>query len=119
MDEWTNGRSYAWVSGAHKPPRAKDVNAEMLLPILPLAAVHTLGNILTNVSLGKVAVSFTHTIKAMEPFFSVVLSSLFLGDVPSMAVVATLVPIVGGVAMASVTSSKPKPICCSSSHAWC
>jgi solute carrier family 35 protein E1 len=53
--------------------------------------------------LGKVAVSFTHTIKAMEPFFSVVLSSLFLGDVPSMAVVATLVPIVGGVAMASVT----------------
>jgi hypothetical protein len=31
--------------------------------ILPLAAVHTLGNLLTNVSLGKVAVSFTHTIK--------------------------------------------------------
>jgi solute carrier family 35 protein E1 len=62
-----------------------------------------LGNILTNVSLGKVAVSFTHTIKAMEPFFSVVLSSLFLGDVPSLAVVATLVPIVGGVALASVS----------------
>ncbi len=31
--------------------------------ILPLAAVHMLGNLLTNVSLGKVAVSFTHTIK--------------------------------------------------------
>ena len=39
----------------------------------------------------------------MEPFFSVVLSSLFLGDVPSLAVVATLVPIVGGVALASCT----------------
>jgi hypothetical protein len=32
-------------------------------------------------SLGKVAVSFTHTIKAMEPFFSVVLSAMFLGEV--------------------------------------
>lgn len=31
--------------------------------ILPLAGVHTLGNLLTNVSLGRVAVSFTHTIK--------------------------------------------------------
>ena len=31
--------------------------------ILPLATVHTLGNLLTNVSLGRVAVSFTHTIK--------------------------------------------------------
>ncbi len=31
--------------------------------VLPLAAVHTLGNLLTNCSLGSVAVSFTHTIK--------------------------------------------------------
>ncbi len=35
-----------------------------VLSVLPLAAVHTLGNLLTNVSLGQVAVSFTHTIKA-------------------------------------------------------
>jgi hypothetical protein len=54
-----------------------------LLAILPLAMVHTLGNLFTNVSLGKVAVSFTHTIKAMEPFFSVLLSALFLGEVVS------------------------------------
>ena len=90
-----------WASGAYKPPKKMD--AKMLLPIVPLAVVHTLGNVLTNVSLGKVAVSFTHTIKAMEPLFSVVLSSMFLGDVPSAAVVLTLVPIVGGVAMASMT----------------
>jgi hypothetical protein len=38
--------------------------------ISPLAVVHTLGNALTNISLGAVAVSFTHTIKATEPFFS-------------------------------------------------
>ena len=38
--------------------------------ITPLAAVHTLGNALTNISLSSVAVSFTHTIKALEPMFS-------------------------------------------------
>ena len=52
-----------------------------LVAILPLAIVHTMGNLFTNMSLGKVAVSFTHTIKAMEPFFSVVLSAIFLGEV--------------------------------------
>jgi solute carrier family 35 protein E1 len=49
--------------------------------ILPLAIIHVMGNGFTNMSLGKVAVSFTHTIKAMEPFFSVLLSTLFLGQV--------------------------------------
>ena len=38
-------------------------HTRQVLGILPLAAVHTLGNLLTNVSLGSVAVSFTHTIK--------------------------------------------------------
>ena len=31
--------------------------------IYPLAIIHVVGNVLTNVSLGKVAVSFTHTVK--------------------------------------------------------
>jgi hypothetical protein len=83
----------------HKP----QVSVSQLKMILPLAIVHTLGNLLTNVSLGKVAVSFTHTIKAMEPFFSVLLSAVFLGDAPTMAVVLSLMPIVGGVALASIS----------------
>jgi len=89
-----------WGLRVHKAPK---VSKELVLKILPLAAVHALGNLLTNVSLGKVAVSFTHTIKAMEPFFSVVLSAIFLGDQPTAAVVASLVPIAGGVALASAT----------------
>lgn len=52
-----------------------------LAAIIPLAVAHTLGNLLTNVSLGKVNVSFTHTIKAMEPFFTVLFSVLLLGEV--------------------------------------
>ncbi|KAL0357591.1 UNVERIFIED_CONTAM: Triose phosphate/phosphate translocator, non-green plastid, chloroplastic [Sesamum calycinum] len=76
-----------------------------LAAILPLALVHTLGNLFTNMSLGKVAVSFTHTIKAMEPFFSVVLSAIFLGEFPTPWVVSSLLPIVGGVALASMTEA--------------
>ena len=39
--------------------------------------------------------------QAMEPFFSVLLSWAFMGSVPSAAMLATLAPIVGGVALAS------------------
>ena len=82
-----------------------DTSKETLKAILPLAAVHTFGNLLTNVSLGMVAVSFTHTIKAMEPLFSVMLSALFLGQPVDPLVLATLVPIIGGVAGASLTEA--------------
>lgn len=77
----------------------------MAVPILTLALVHTMGNVLTNISLGKVAVSFTHTIKAMEPFFTVLFSLLFMSERPSLWVVSSLVPIVGGVALASFTEA--------------
>ncbi|XP_044484147.1 triose phosphate/phosphate translocator, non-green plastid, chloroplastic-like [Mangifera indica] len=89
-----------WTLNLYKRPK---VSGAQLAAILPLAVVHTLGNVFTNMSLGKVAVSFTHTIKAMEPFFSVVLSAMFLGELPTLWVVSSLVPIVGGVALASVT----------------
>ena len=89
-----------WVTRIQKFPK---LSKDVLLKILPLACVHTLGNLLTNVSLGKVAVSFTHTIKAMEPFFSVVLSAIFLGDTPTLPIILSLLPVAGGVALASAT----------------
>lgn len=91
-----------WAVGAHPRPT---VTLESIRAVLPLAVVHTLGNLLTNVSLGKVAVSFTHTIKALEPLFSIALSAIFLGDTPSRTVLATLMPIVGGVAIASASEA--------------
>ena len=44
-------------------------------------------------------------LQAMEPFFSVLLSAIFLGDAPTLPVVMTLFPIVGGVAMASISEA--------------
>ncbi|CAA0836129.1 Phosphoenolpyruvate/phosphate translocator 1-chloroplastic [Striga hermonthica] len=91
-----------WTLNLYKRPK---ISGAQLVAILPLALVHTLGNLFTNMSLGKVAVSFTHTIKAMEPFFSVVLSAMFLGEFPTLWVVSSLLPIVGGVALASMTEA--------------
>uniref|UniRef100_A0A164UM35 Sugar phosphate transporter domain-containing protein n=1 Tax=Daucus carota subsp. sativus TaxID=79200 RepID=A0A164UM35_DAUCS len=68
---------FMWTSNLYRRPK---ISGAQLVAILPLALVHTLGNLFTNMSLGKVAVSFTHTIKAMEPFFSVVLSAMFLAE---------------------------------------
>ncbi|GMJ06691.1 PHOSPHOENOLPYRUVATE/PHOSPHATE TRANSLOCATOR, Nitrous Oxide Overexpressor 1, CAB UNDEREXPRESSED 1 [Hibiscus trionum] len=94
--------SLMWTFNLYKRPK---ITGAQLAVILPLAVVHTLGNLFTNMSLGKVAVSFTHTIKAMEPFFSVLLSAMFLGELPTPWVVGSLLPIVGGVVLASVTES--------------
>ncbi|XP_062200019.1 phosphoenolpyruvate/phosphate translocator 1, chloroplastic-like [Phragmites australis] len=93
---------FMWITGILKRPK---ISGAQLLAILPLAVVHTMGNLFTNMSLGKVAVSFTHTIKAMEPFFSVLLSAIFLGELPTPWVVLSLLPIVGGVALASLTEA--------------
>lgn len=90
-----------WSLNLYKRPKIS--SSSQLLRIIPLAIVHTLGSIFTNVSLGMVAVSFTHTIKAMEPFFTVVLSSIFLGQFPTLGVLSSLLPVVGGVVLASMT----------------
>ncbi|CAN6340786.1 unnamed protein product, partial [Urochloa humidicola] len=89
-----------WLLNLHPKPR---LSLKQYAKLLPLVLIHVLGNVFTNVSLGKVSVSFTHTIKAMEPFFSVLLSVLFLGETPSLLVLGSLVPIVGGVVLASMT----------------
>ncbi|XP_021892027.1 phosphoenolpyruvate/phosphate translocator 2, chloroplastic-like isoform X2 [Carica papaya] len=91
-----------WAFNLHGRPK---ITRSQLRAILPLAVAHTLGNLLTNVSLGRVNVSFTHTIKAMEPFFTVLFTVLFLGEWPTLWVVSSLIPIVGGVALASLTEA--------------
>ncbi|CAA7408552.1 unnamed protein product [Spirodela intermedia] len=93
---------FSWATNIIKRPK---ITSSQLLVMVPLAIAHTLGNLFTNMSLGKVAVSFTHTIKAMEPFFSVFLSAVFLGETPTLPVVLSLAPVVGGVVLASLTEA--------------
>lgn len=55
------------------------------------------------VSLKHIAASFTETIKASAPFFTVVIAYLMLGERTSLQVVASLVPVAGGLIMVSFT----------------
>jgi solute carrier family 35 protein E1 len=61
---------------------------------------HMSGQELSMMSLGAGSVSFTHIVKALEPFFSAVVSAIFYGTWMHPVVYATLVPVVGGVAYA-------------------
>ena len=61
---------------------------------------HMSGQELSMMSLGAGAVSFTHIVKALEPFFSAVVSALVFGKWMHPVVYLTLVPVVGGVAYA-------------------
>jgi len=53
--------------------------------------------------MSKVAVSFTHIIKSGEPAFSVLVSRFLLGETFPVPVYLSLIPIIGGCALAAVT----------------
>ncbi|KAK3288944.1 hypothetical protein CYMTET_3599 [Cymbomonas tetramitiformis] len=89
-----------WTTGVLEKPQLKE---GQLKAFLPMALFHTMGNLLMMMSLGMVAVSFTHTIKACEPFFLVATSATVLGQLPSINLMLSLVPIVLGVSIASMT----------------
>jgi solute carrier family 35, member E1 len=89
-----------WASGLRKKPK---VPAEALGTLLPISVAHVTGHVATVVSLGAVAVSFTHVVKSLEPFVNVMASALFLNSVFPLPVYASLLPVVGGVIMASVS----------------
>ena len=55
--------------------------------------MHAVGHIAANLSFAAVAISLTHTVKTLEPVFSVALSKLVLGVGTPAPVIATLVPI--------------------------
>jgi len=58
---------------------------------------------LSNVSFATVAVSFTHTVKTLEPVFSALGVYLVSGTVYPLPVYLSLIPVIGGVALASAT----------------
>lgn len=85
-------------------PVAQHGQARLFAHGLPSSAVQqklctAFGNCQCNSCLPRVR----YAAQAAEPFFSVLFSALFLGDVPPTPVLLTLVPIVGGVVIASVS----------------
>ncbi|GKZ00476.1 hypothetical protein MPSEU_001000100 [Mayamaea pseudoterrestris] len=66
---------------------------------------HAFGQETTMVSLCAGAVSFTHIVKALEPFFSSVVSALAFKQWMPLPVYLSLVPVVGGVGYACLKES--------------
>jgi solute carrier family 35, member E1 len=89
-----------WLTRLKQAPQ---ISPRVVDIIFPLSMLHLAGFVTTNASLGAVAVSLTHTIKSMEPFFTVALSWLLMGSRPAKRVLFSLLPIVIGVVVASAT----------------
>jgi solute carrier family 35 protein E1 len=88
-----------WVLGIRKAPK---LNASELKTLLPIALCHTGVHVGAVIALGAGAVSFAHIVKASEPVVTCALNALLLGQILPLPVYATLLPIIGGVAIASL-----------------
>lgn len=89
-----------WGLGIKKAP---ELTTEEIKKLLPVAVLHLLTHLGAIISLGAGAVSFTHIVKAAEPAVSAALSAVFLKSFLPLPVYLTLLPVMGGVAMASLT----------------
>lgn len=89
-----------WALGIRKAPILTNDDIKSLLPV---AVLHTLTHLGAVVSLGAGAVSFTHIVKAAEPAVSAALSAVFLKSFLPLPVYLSLLPVMGGVALASLT----------------
>ncbi|KAM3287321.1 triose phosphate/phosphate translocator, chloroplastic [Capsicum chacoense] len=90
----------SWIVGL---PKRAPIDSTQLKLLTPVAFCHALGHVTSNVSFAAVAVSFTHTIKALEPFFNAAASQFILGQQIPVALWLSLAPVVIGVSMASLT----------------
>ncbi|CAH1417057.1 unnamed protein product [Lactuca virosa] len=97
------GVTYCLISWSIGLPKRAPINKDLLGVLTPVAACHALGHVMSNVSFAAVAVSFTHTIKALEPFFSAAASQFVLGHQIPFSLWLSLAPVVLGVSMASLT----------------
>lgn len=88
-----------WLLGLRKAPKLSFSDLKTLFPI---ALCHTGVHVGAVIALGAGAVSFAHIVKASEPVVTCLLNAVLLGQVLPLPVYATLLPIIGGVAIASM-----------------
>ncbi|KAG7342298.1 triose-phosphate transporter family protein [Nitzschia inconspicua] len=88
-----------WLTGLRKAPKLSVGDIKTLIPI---ALCHTGVHVGAVIALGAGAVSFAHIVKASEPVVTCALNYAFLGQVLPTPVYLTLLPIIGGVAIASM-----------------
>jgi len=88
-----------WLLGLRKAPK---LSLDDIKTLIPIALCHTGVHVGAVVALGAGAVSFAHIVKASEPVVTCLINFLLLGEILPTSVYATLLPIIGGVAIASM-----------------
>jgi solute carrier family 35 protein E1 len=88
-----------WILGLRKAPK---LSFDDLKTLFPIALCHTGVHIGAVIALGAGAVSFAHIVKASEPVVTCGMNAAILGEVLPLPVYLTLLPIIGGVAIASM-----------------
>merc|ERR1719240_918484 len=89
-----------WGLGLREPPK---ISMGQAMDLKWVAAGHLGTHIGAVISLGAGAVSFTHIVKASEPVVSAVLMAIMMNKIFAWQVYASLIPIVGGVGIASAS----------------
>ncbi|KAL6624737.1 hypothetical protein ACP70R_032058 [Stipagrostis hirtigluma subsp. patula] len=97
------GVLYCLVGWSFGFPKRAPINSTLLKQLVPVAVCHAIGHVTSTVSFAAVAVSFVHTIKALEPFFSAAASQFILGQPVPLTLWLSLLPVVIGVSVASLT----------------
>lgn len=88
-----------WLLGFRSPPK---LERRELIALIPVGMYHGIGQLVTVLSLGAGSLRFVNVIKALEPFFTVILAMIYVpADIVPLPVLLTLVPLVGGVAIVS------------------
>ncbi|CAE7838870.1 PPT3 [Symbiodinium sp. CCMP2592] len=88
-----------WVFGLISWPGR--MSLDFYLRLFGLAIFHWGGMLFSNISVSEVHISFTHTVKAAEPFFTALFTALLIGTWPSLRAWASLFLVIAGIVVAS------------------
>jgi len=88
-----------WITGIRKPP---EMSMDNWKEIAPVGLWASLAHAFSVLALGAGAVSFGQIVKAAEPVFAAGTNAVLLGQIDHPVVYLALLPIIGGVGLASL-----------------
>jgi solute carrier family 35 protein E1 len=77
------------------------VSSDEFKGLFPIGIAHAATHLAAVIALGTGTIHFTHIVKAAEPVFTALFGALFLGEIFPFPVYLTLIPVIGGVILAS------------------